>query len=330
MLRRHPFIASASLFALAMAATHCAASDASPDHGGGPYGGYDGGGSAGTGGSAGSGGSSGGSAGIDAGSDAAGAGGTAGSAGAGGSGGTDGGTDGSAGSGGTSGSGGTGGTAGSGGTGGTGGADAGAPYTHTITIDGTNDFSNTAEKFTTTSSSYSAYITWDASALYVGYEGTDIGTSASGTKWVLIYLDTDPGSATGATTGETYTTEAPGFPSGFGAEYYYGWKTDGSFEQYKSYSGSSWTDVTASGITHAKGGNFVEFRIPLSAVGNKSAKLGVVTLMMNQQSGAEASYAGLYSGSFTDGYHATVPINYYLQADFTSSLDPNDQVNRKP
>ena len=54
-----------------------------------------------------------------------------------------------------------------------------SPYRHTITIDGTNDFSPTSEKLATTTTSVDAYVTWDASALYVGYVGSDLGALAS-------------------------------------------------------------------------------------------------------------------------------------------------------
>ncbi len=209
-------------------------------------------------------------------------------------------------------------------------ADAPAPWRKTITIDGTNDFSATDEKFTTTSTSYDAFVTWDASALYVGYSGADLGTTASTSKWLFVYLDTDPGASTGATKGEQYKTQTPAFGTGFGAEAYFGYRTDGAFSHFKTYSGGTWTTVTTSGVTFNKSGSFVEIRIPFSAIGGAPAKLGVVTLMMNELSGSEWSYAGLYTGSYTDGYFSSVPVKHWLLADMTSSGAPNALTNRKP
>ncbi|GAC1352739.1 MAG: hypothetical protein NVSMB1_18630 [Polyangiales bacterium] len=206
-----------------------------------------------------------------------------------------------------------------------------APYRHTIVIDGANDFSISAEKFTTTSSSYDAFVTWDGNALYIGYNGPDLDPTASPTKWLQVYLDVDPGASTGALTGETYNTEHPKFPSGFGAEYYLAWKTDGSYAQFKKYGGTSWTVIATSGVTVKKGGSYVEMSIPLASLGApKPAALGVSTLLLNEEPLKEAVYGGLYAGSFVDGYHAEVAVTAYLRADFEKSAKPNAPENKKP
>jgi hypothetical protein len=206
-------------------------------------------------------------------------------------------------------------------------ADAPAPYRHTITIDGTNDFT-ASEKLTTTSASFDAYVTWDASALYVGYDGPDIAatTASAGTKWLFAYLDT--GTATGSATGPTYNTEAPSFPTGLRPGFYLRWKVDDSFSTLEKYA-AGWSTVTTAGVTHARTGNFVEFRIPLAAVGSPAA-VSLVTFMMNEVGGAEACFAGLYSGNFTDGYHATLNITKWLYADFATPLAPNDVLRARP
>ena len=211
--------------------------------------------------------------------------------------------------------------------------DASVPYRHTIVLDGLNDFTLAAEKFATTSVGYDAFITWDATALYVGYAGTDIGSGASDKKWVFVYLDADPLAGTGASVGETYNTEHPKFPAGFGAEAYFALKTDGSFSQFKKYSAGSWSTVVVSGVTFSRNAvaGYVEMKIPLASIAPPApTKLGVVTLMMNEAPTVEAAYAGLYAGSFTDGYATAVPVTYYLGADFASASSPNSAANRKP
>lgn len=218
------------------------------------------------------------------------------------------------------------------------GVDAPATYRHTITIDGTNDFSATNEKFsTTTGAGFDAYATWDASALYVGYFGADIGASATPNKWVFVYLDVDPTAGTGAPKTAQYTSQQHNLPTGFGADAYFAWKTDGSYSEFKKYAGGAWTTVATSGITFNRnaGSSFVEMRIPFTAFATSApAKLGVVTFMLNEASGLEWTWAGLWSGSFVDGFSPTTAttktIASYLQADLASPLPPNTSSNKKP
>jgi len=210
--------------------------------------------------------------------------------------------------------------------------DAGPPYRHTITIDGANDFTASAEKLSTTTAGYDAYVTWDASALYVGYSGADIA-AGSASKWVQVYIDVDPGASTGATSAEKYNTQQAALPTGHQADYYFAWKTDSSFSQFKKFVGGTtpWSTVTASGVTVAKTGSFVEMKIPFAALGTTPpSKIGLVTFMLNEVGGGEWTYAGLYSGSFTDGYSVAKAIGYWLSGDFASSGFPNATANRKP
>ncbi len=200
-------------------------------------------------------------------------------------------------------------------------------WRHTVTIDGVNDFA-IAETFSTTTAGYAAYVTWDDSQLYVGYAGADIAVDApdSETKWVLIYLDTDPDSATGAATGERYNTQQPGFPSTFHADHYYRWKSNDTFEGLRTFSGTDWTDTpidTDAMVT----GEFMELALPLATLGDPPA-LSIITLMLNEKNLFEYTYAGLYTGSFTDGYFdadtAPIPITAALHADFATGTPPTD------
>jgi len=201
-------------------------------------------------------------------------------------------------------------------------------------IDGTNDF-GTDETFATTSAGYTAFVAWSDSALFVGYQGDDIATTAtdSDQKWVLVYVDVDPGNGTGAAVGEQYNTQEPGFPAGFGADYYYRWKTDGTLEDLKSYAGGdSWT-VESSSLGAAVSGTFVEVAIPLAMLGDP-ARVGIASLMLNEKPFSEWAYAGIYTTSFTDGYYdrgdGPIPIANYLEADFAAARAPTDPANRKP
>lgn len=212
------------------------------------------------------------------------------------------------------------------------GADAGAPWRHTIAIDGTNDFTAASEKFTTTTSSFDAFVTWDASALYVGYVGSDVASS-SATKWLFVYLDANPGTGVGATSSEQYAGQKVTFPSGFGADAYYAWRTDGLYPQAKQYASGAWSNVATPGVTVQRSGTYVELRIPFSMLGVTVAKVGVITYFINEASSGQWTFAGLYSGSFTDGESpAATPktIASYLRVDLSSPAAPNDTANKAP
>lgn len=208
------------------------------------------------------------------------------------------------------------------------GGDGAAPWRHTIVIDGTNDFA-VSETFPTTSIGFSAYVTWDDDALYLGYAGPDVsaGATDSGQKWVLVYLDLDPSSGTGATSGEPYNTQTPEMPIGFAADRYWRWKVDGTLGDLRAYSGGAWSTVAVPSA--AAGTDFVEVAIPWASLGEPQA-VGVVGLMLNEKAFAEGAYAGLYTDSFTDGYYPSIPISRWLWVDRASARAPVSPDNRRP
>ncbi len=208
--------------------------------------------------------------------------------------------------------------------------DAGAPWKHTIVIDGANDFLPAQEKFATTSSGYDAYVTWDDANIYVAYAGPDIGSTASPDKWLFVYIDVDPGMATGPSSAERYNTQAPKFPTGFGAEFYMRFRTDNTDAAIKrwDFTGASWAFVTTMG-TRQKLGAFVELRIPRATLGT-STTFGLVTFMMNEQPTGEWTYAGLYADNFVDGYSAAKPLTKYLLIDTTTAAAPSATSRIKP
>lgn len=208
------------------------------------------------------------------------------------------------------------------------GGDGAVPWRHTIVIDGTNDFT-VPETFPTTSVGFSAYVTWDDDALYLGYTGADVspGAADSGQKWVFVYLDLDPGAGTGAASGEQYNTQTPTMPSGLAAERYWRWKVDGTLGDVRAYAGGAWSTVDVP--TAAAGTDFVEVAIPWTSLGQPEA-VGVVGLMLNEKAFAEGAYAGLYADSFTDGYYPSIPISRWLWVDRASARAPTSPDNRRP
>jgi len=205
--------------------------------------------------------------------------------------------------------------------------DAAVTVPHTITLDGIDDFRADEQFATTSAPSFVARVTWDANSLYVGYGGPDLATTTTdaGTKWLLVYVDTDPGAATGAARAELYNSQSAAFPAGFGAEHYARWKADGTLASLKSYGSGSWGDAAAT-LGAAQQQTFVELAIPRSLLG-ASTTLGVVAFMINEKDLAEGTYAGLYAGSFTDGYSAAMPVTRYLRLDLDAIEAPNSAAH---
>jgi hypothetical protein len=203
-----------------------------------------------------------------------------------------------------------------------------APYSHRIMIDGVDDFLS-AEQFPTTSAGYGARVAWDADNLYIGYAGADLDPAApeTSTKWLFVYIDSDPGMPTGALVNETYTTQGATFPAGFRADFYVRWRCDEMFLALKQYNGATWTDGAAPPA--ARVGTFLEIAIPRASLGT-STQLSLVSWMINEKQNVESSYAGLYATNFTDGYAANLALTKYLKIDFTSTRDPNDAANQGP
>jgi hypothetical protein len=205
-------------------------------------------------------------------------------------------------------------------------ADAAGPWRHTIVIDGTDDFA-TDERFATTTPGYSARVTWDAAALYLGYRGADVA-AASASTWLFAYLDVDPGQGTGAAIGEQYNSQRPSFAAGFGAEFHLRLQGSGAVEDLKAWDGRAWTTAVGDlGVDRA--GDFVEVALPLSALG-EIERLGVTIFWLNEADLAEWSYGGLYADAFVDGYHADLAIGRWLELDRAATVAPTDPTNARP
>lgn len=168
------------------------------------------------------------------------------------------------------------------------------PYVHTIAIDGTNDFTP-VETFATTTSAFTAYVSWDATYLFVGMKGPDVAANDPN-KWLLLYL-----SGTGSTTtSQQYAGQQASLP--FGAHYHVRWKSDNTYTNAQIYNGSAWVDAAwdFNGDVHQTG-DFIELRIPRADIGAPTS-VSLAMLMLNEASGGEWSFAGVPSTTFTDGF----------------------------
>jgi hypothetical protein len=192
-------------------------------------------------------------------------------------------------------------------------SDAGARYSHTIAIDGVNDFT-ADETFATTSAGYTGYLAWDDTYLYVGLDGSDV-SSNDANKFILVYIS---GTA-GTTTGVTYNTQQPTLA--FPAAYNVSWKADNSLTDALAWSGTAWAEANWNFTGDVfQNGNYFEMRIPLVNIGSPSS-VSVDVSMINATAFHEATYSGVPSTSFTDGYNPSYAE--YLQLDLQGSTVPN-------
>ncbi len=205
-----------------------------------------------------------------------------------------------------------------------------AAYRHTIVVDGVDDFAAGEALATTSDPGYTARLTWDDTNLYVGYRGPDLSPTApdAGSKWLFVYIDTDPGAGTGTGQSLTYNTQRATFPTGFGAELYARWKCSGAFASIEAWQGTGWA-TSATALVTGQAADFVELAIPRSLFAGAPV-VGVTAWMINEKPGVESSYAGLYAGNFADGYAANLVLTRYLAADFAGTAPPADESYMKP
>lgn len=199
---------------------------------------------------------------------------------------------------------------------------------HTITIDGSNDF--TADETMPGTSGSTWYMTWDATTFYFGVNATDV-SSGSATRFVTLYLDTNPQqnplSGNGSSTGVLYNTQQPGLP--FNADFHFRWRTDDTYINMLDWNNgtSSWTDDNTGnnnfGITRARVGNYIEFSIPRASLGNPTA-VYAAGAMINEQAGGEFSFF-MFPNSNSEGYDANF-TNYHGLI-LNGGLSPNHPAN---
>ena len=207
---------------------------------------------------------------------------------------------------------------------------------HTITVDGNlSDWNLSEERFNTSSSGYYAWFTWDENNLYLAYQGSDIGSGASDTKWVLVYIDTDPQidptQGTGTRQAQTYNTQNWTLP--FTANYHLRWKTNDSYINMGRWTGSSWDYGTGTGYwTGTKNRNstdgIVEISIPRANLGNPTS-IYILAYMINEQALSEWTYASWPDNSLDggDGYKSSGNFSHWYGYILTLGQVPNAGSN---
>lgn len=202
---------------------------------------------------------------------------------------------------------------------------------HTIVIDGVNDFSSD-ETFSTSSTGFITYVTWDANNIYLAYSGFDIGSGESDKKWIIFYFDTDaklnPLSGNGTTDAIGFNTQDWVLP--FNADYMIQIRTDEGANLMKRFNGSTWVDVASHNmqIFDNDGSNFIEIKIPRSTFNNPT-KVYVLSYFVNEQAGSEWTYASFPDNSLRngDGYKNPGYFDHWYGFELTNGVSPNASQN---
>ncbi len=201
------------------------------------------------------------------------------------------------------------------------------PYSHTITLDGNNDFYGNAtterwknETFATSSDGMLSYITWDQDHIYLAYLSDDIrgNQSDAASKWLLAYF----GGTGGTKTGVNYAGQQPSLP--FDAKFHLRFKVDGSYTNLQTWSGTSWQNVKnyswGSNVARNDSNKFIEFKIPKADIGltNASTLQYVSTLAFEHAADFDSMWASVPSGSFANGNGRDRDFSSFYEFDLNS------------
>lgn len=204
---------------------------------------------------------------------------------------------------------------------------------HTIIVDGTNDFA-ADEVFSTSSGGYTAYATWDATNLYLGSQGLDVGSGETSQKWITWYIDTDPQCGPNGGSGSNYAAPFNNqlWSLPFRADYFLQVRTDEGFNQLNSWNGTAWTPATYTGIIFDNDGdNFIELSVPRADIGNPET-IRILGYFINEQGGGEWTYASWPATSLAggDGYKPFGTFYHWYDFELVAGVSPNDPANNSP
>lgn len=192
-------------------------------------------------------------------------------------------------------------------------------YYHTITIDGTNDFT-ADETFTSSTLGHVGYVAWDETYLYLGMGSPDLQGNSTQVFWVA-YLGGMPSSNAGV----TYNTQQPQLP--FGAHVHLRYKASDDFGGGLQWNGNAWVGAGFGPVVGsndvAAAGSFFETRVAWANLGNPDA-LELHMGMLREQAFNEASWAAIPSNSYVDAYDPNYA--HYFEFDVIGSTLPNDHA----
>jgi chitodextrinase len=183
-----------------------------------------------------------------------------------------------------------------------------ATYSHTIIMDGNNDFYDSKnimkarnETFSTSVENQFFYFTWDDTNLYLAYKSPDVTSNVNdaANKWIWVYF----GGNGGTTKGINYAGQQPNLP--FEAKYHLRYKVNGSYTNLQAWNGSAWTSMNTSiGVNVNNANQYVELRIPRADLGlNTSKTVSLVANLAFEDSNGnnDSMWASVPFDTFTNG-----------------------------
>ena len=206
---------------------------------------------------------------------------------------------------------------------------------HTITIDGNStDFAEAGdEDLTTTTGGYTAYLTWDATKLYVGWSGS---YAASNDNYYYVYIDTDPsatpasgsGSTTSQQIGTDNTTTLP-----FTANYAWTYRVEeGGQSTLDKHNGTTWGGAQSHTASISTGTEYIEMSILWSDLGSPSSiyiclngyanSIGLPGGDFLRDIGPTGNFAGVPDDAITNGSSPIEFLHYYGYT-VTSGVSPD-------
>jgi hypothetical protein len=199
-----------------------------------------------------------------------------------------------------------------------------APFTHTIQLDGNNDFNGNStterwknETFATSVGTVFSYFTWDESNIYLAYNSDDIrgNQSDAGKKWLLAYF----GGTGGTKTGVNYSGQQPSLA--FDAKYHLRFKVDGSYTNLQVWNGTTWesskTYSWGTNVARNDSNKFIEFKIPRADLGLSDAKTiqYAATIAFEDTGDFDSMWASVPSDAFANGNGRDRDFYYFYEFD---------------
>jgi hypothetical protein len=128
-----------------------------------------------------------------------------------------------------------------------------------------SDFATTGENFATADTGAAAYVTFDTTNLYVGFEK---GSAILATDIVDFYIGKGGGSSSSPTSHDTIEpTGTADLPSAFNPVFHVFWKGDNTLNGADQLGSGGWAAATAiAAVKFNNGASFVEFTIPMTAL----------------------------------------------------------------
>lgn len=199
-------------------------------------------------------------------------------------------------------------------------------------IDGNNTFNNSYEKFNTTRTQITSFVTWDKDYVYIAFSGsTPNGSLTDNSRAIHIYIDSDPQLnpilGTGTTSGDSWLWN-PSLP--FSANYHYVFKTSDNTQVKRKFNGGGWGNFDfATDNWKNTTANYWELRIARSGIGNPN-QISIVAYVEEDWTGGSAWISGgLPEGLFTNTQtQGNITFNNkFLNINFLDKIAPNSTAN---